>query len=312
MKIENTFIKSVLREANPIPHIWQHLCDIWHKHVTEDLKDYYYHGEEEAFLFEDFLLKAYDEFFSKELPRACLNTPSPFQSASHDSCFVVMDGMSIREGILICEALKKEGFTPRMRCSFSAIPSDTQSFREKMKSDVANSSLPAASFTTRIGKFAEINNPKKIMISGKEKCIWSHFPDVMLDKIQVGHTVISDLENMYRTSEQIVFELVRKAHAKKIIILSDHGYIRFESGFSFSLPEASRKKLRETFASSRFTTMNTTDLSELVGDGYITEFSGYYLVKSRYVWPVPGKYSIYLHGGISLMECLTPLIEVEK
>ncbi|MEA2005692.1 MAG: hypothetical protein U9O50_05475 [Acidobacteriota bacterium] len=301
MKIENDFIKSLIKEDNPIPDVWKNLLNIWLHHANGDLKDYYYRGEEEAFLFEDFLLKTYDEFFTKELPRACLNVPLPFQNATNDSCFVVMDGMSIREGALIFKALQKEGFVPKVNYSFSSIPSDTQSFREKIKSGLS-----------RLGKFVEINNPKKIRISGEEKYIWSCFPDVMLDKIQVGRTVISDLENMYETSEKIVFELLRKIKSKKIIILSDHGYIRCESGFSFSVSEGRKKKLREAFGSSRFITMDKSDLSELVNDGYIAEFSGYYLVKSRYIWPVPGKYNIYLHGGISLMECLLPVIEVER
>lgn len=301
MKIENNFIKSLIEEDNPIPYIWQNLWGIWLRHINGNLKDYYYRGEEEAFLFEDFLLKTYDEFFTKKLPGACLTVLSPFKNVTDDPCFIVMDGMSVREGALIFKALQKEGFAPKVNYSFSSIPSDTQSFREKIKSDLAGS-----------GKFVEINNPKKIRISGEEKYIWSYFPDVMLDRIQVGHTVISDLESMYKTTEKIIFELLSKIRSKKIIILSDHGYIRSEPGFSFSVPEGSKKKLKEHFGSSRFIAMDKADLSALVDKGYVVEFSGYYLVKSRYVWPVPGKYSIYLHGGVSLMECFVPVIEVVR
>ncbi|MFW6173833.1 MAG: hypothetical protein ACOC5T_08820 [Elusimicrobiota bacterium] len=134
----------------------------------------------------------------------------------------------------------------------------------------------------------------------------------MLDKIQSGRTVISDLENMYKTSEKIIFELIKKTKSKKIIILSDHGYNRSESGFSFSVSEKIKKKLRDTLGGSRFITMDKTDLTQVVKHGCVSEVSGYYLVKSRYVWPVSGKYNIYLHGGISLMECLVPVIKVEK
>jgi len=215
MKIENDFIKSLIKDKNPIPYVWQNLWSIWLCLVNGDLEDYYYRGEESASSFEDFLLKIYDEFFTKKLPRSCLNKPSPFQNHVQDSCFIVMDGMSIREGALIFKALQKEGFTPKANYSFSSIPSDTKSFREKIKPDLEGSD-----------RFVEINNPKQIRISGKEKYIWSYFPDVLLDKIQVGRTVISDLENMYNTSERIVFELLKKIDAKKIIILSDHGYIR--------------------------------------------------------------------------------------
>lgn len=301
MKVNNNFIRLLITENNPIPFVWENLLNIWLQHANEDLREYYYRGEEEAYLFEDFLLKTYDEFFTKILPKACLNEPSPFLNVTDDSSFIVMDGMSIREGVLIFKALQKEEFNPRITYAFSAIPSDTQSFREKMKSNLSGSE-----------RFIEINNPRKITISGEEKYVWSYFPDVMLGKIQVGHTVISDLENMYKTCEKIVFELLSNINSKKIIILSDHGYVRSEPGFSFSVAESRKKNLREIFGSSRFITMGICDLSELVNDGYVVDFSGYYLVKARYIWPMPGKYIIYLHGGLSLMECFVPVIEVER
>jgi len=151
-----------------------------------------------------------------------------------------------------------------------------------------------------------------IRITGREKYIWSYFPDCLLDKIQVGHTVISSFENMYETTEKIMMELATKLKTSKIIILSDHGYICSEAGFAFPVPDNKRKALRDVFGSNRYISMNQADASHLVQDGYIVDFSGYYLVKSRYIWPVPGKYSIYFHGGLSLMECFVPMIEVRK
>lgn len=301
MMIDNDFITSLIECDNPILSVWENLLNIWFNNVDCNLKEYYYRGEESAFLFEDFLLKTYDEFFTDLLPRACLNEPSPFQNISEDICYIVMDGMSIREGVLVFNALQKRGIAPKIYYSLSAIPSDTQNFREKIKSDLSARE-----------KFVEINNPKKIRISPDVRYIWSYFPDVMLDKIQVGRTVISDLENMYKTTEKIIFEVLERIESKKIIILSDHGYIRSEPGFSFSVHDSTKKKLRNTFGSSRYITMDKCDLSELVEMGFVADFSGYWLVKSRYIWPMPGKYNIYLHGGISLMECFVPVIEVER
>jgi len=301
MKLNYEFITSVIKKDNPIPLVWENLLNTWLNAYNKNLKEYYYQGEEKAFLFEEFLLKTYDELFTKVLPWACLNGRSPFQNSTSDDCFLVMDGLSIREGVLIFNALKKLDITTKIDYFFSGIPSDTQSFREKIKSHLSGKD-----------KFVEINNPKKIRISEKERLIWSYFPDVMLDKIQVGHTVISDLESMYKITEKIIFEVVERVDSKKIIILSDHGYIRLEPGFSFSVPDKIKKILRETFGSARYIRTDKADLSFLVKMGLVVEFAGYYLIKSRYVWPMPGKYNIYLHGGISLMECFVPVIEIEK
>ncbi len=301
MKLDTDFITSLIKCDNPIPSVWESLLNIWLNHAGDNLKKYYYRGEEDAFLFEDFLLKTYDEFFTEVLPRDCLNEPSPFQKGTPDVCYIVMDGMSIREGVLIFKTLQRQGIASKMNYFLSAIPSDTQSFREKIKAHLSDRD-----------KFVEINNPKEIRISPDVRFIWSYFPDVMLDKIQVGHTVISDLENMYKTTEKIILEVLERINSEKIIILSDHGYIRSEPGFSFSVPDSTKKKLREAFGSSRYITMERCDLSDLVEMGFVVDFSGFYLIKSRYIWPMPGKYNIYLHGGISLIECFVPVIEVEK
>lgn len=301
MKLNTDFITSLIKCDNPIPLVWENLLNIWLDNAGGHLKEYYYSGEKDAFLFEDFLLKTYDEFFTEVLPRACLNEPSPFQKGTSDVCFIVMDGMSIHEGVLRYETLQKQGIASKMYYSLSAIPSDTQGFREKIKPDLSGNN-----------RFVKINNPKKIRISGQESLIWSYFPDVMLDKIQIGRTVISDLENMYKTLEEIVLGVLERINSKKIIILSDHGYIRSESGFSFSVSDPARKKLREAFGSSRYIPMQRCDLSDLVEMRLVVDFSGFYPVKSRYIWPAPGKYNIYLHGGISLVECFAPVIEVER
>jgi len=301
MKLNTDLITSLINCDNPIPFVWGRLFNFWLNNAGSDLKDYYYRGEEDAFLFEEFLLKTYDEFFTNLLPRACLNEPSPFQKGTHDICFIVMDGMSIREGVLIFKTLQKQGISAKINYFLSAVPSDTLSFREKIKSDLSGKD-----------NFIEINNPKEIRISPDVRYIWSYFPDVLLNKIQVGHTVISDLENMYKTSEKIILRVLERINSKKILIFSDHGYIRSEPGFSFSVPDSIKKKLKEAFGSSRYITMDKAELSDLVQIGFVVDFAGYYLVKSRYIWPVPGKYNIYLHGGISLMECFVPVIEVER
>jgi len=296
MKLSANFIKSLVESNKPIDIVGSQLLKIWLEaaRTASNTGDFYYKGEREARAFEDFVLKAYAELYNL-LARECING-SVFQKYP-DATFIVMDGMSLREGVLVYNMLKNKG-EGVLEYSFSAIPSDTIAFREKMKVPMSN--------------FKEINDPKNIRLSGDEKYIWSRFPDVMLDKIQVGHTVISSLEEMYGIAARIVEEVMGKLNATEIIILSDHGYLRSESGFVFTTPTKATTKLQHVFGSARYISMNDADASDLVEEGYVEEFGGYYLVKSRYVWPVSGKYSIYLHGGLSLMECFTPVIKVHK
>lgn len=298
MKVKKEFLMKLIEEDNPLNSISQELLNLWLNIAkeTDNIGDYYYKGEEIAKDFEEFILKSYWEFYDL-LAKACLNSKSVFELYP-EVPILLMDGMSIRESALLYKVLKNKGYNIKHDFDFSAIPSDTEFFRKKIK--------------ISMNKFFQINKPSKIRISGDEKYIWSYFPDIMLDKIKVGHTVISSLGEMYQIVEKIVVEILSKIKTNKIIITSDHGYIRTEAGFVFHVPNVIKKKLQDIFGSKRYIEMDDLDVNKLIEDGYITEFNGYYMAKSRYLWPVPGKYSIYIHGGLSLMECIVPVLIIEK
>jgi len=298
MKIETDFMTKVIKSNNPVSLLGERLSEIWLNMAEKDneIGDYYYKGEEEVRDFEEFILKSYWEFYDW-LAKACLEEKDIFQLYP-DSTIVVMDGMSIRESALLYKSLESKGYNVKHDFNFSAIPSDTELFREKIKKPISG--------------FLQINNSKNIRLAGDERYIWSYFPDVMLDKIKTGHTVISSLEEMYKIVEKIVLEILSKLKSGRIIITSDHGYVRTEAGFVFPVSEEAKGKFQQIFGSKRYVEMDSIDVEDLKNEGYVKEFNGYYLVKSRYLWPVPGRYSIYIHGGLSLMECFVPVVEVKK
>ena len=298
MKVKTDFIIKLIENDNPVLAVGEKLLNIWiDKSKQEDaIGNYYYKGEEEVKCFEEFILKSYCEFYNL-LAKTCLKEKDIFQLYP-DTPIVIMDGMSVRESVLLCRVLEDKGYKVKHKFNFSAIPSDTETFREKIKKSIDN--------------FFKINNPKNIRLNGNEKYIWSYFPDVMLDKIKTGHTVISSLEELYKVVEKIVFEVLVKIRTERIIITSDHGYLRTEAGFVFSVSDKAKRRFQEIFGSKRYVKMDSLDVNDLKNEGYIIEFNGYYIAKSRYLWPVPGKYSIYIHGGLSLMECFTPVLIIER
>ena len=298
MKFETDFVMELIESTNPVITVGNKLLKLWLSMAEKEneIGDYYYESEEKVRDFEEFILKSYWEFYDL-LAKACLKEKDVFQLYP-DAVIVVMDGMSLRESALLYNFLKGKGYNVTHKFNFSAVPSDTEFFRENMKKPM--------------GDFFQINNPKSIRLAGDEKYVWSHFPDVMLDKIKTGHTVISSLEEMYKVVEKIVLEILAKIRAGRIVITSDHGYIRTEAGFVFSVPSKAKRKFQQIFGSKRFVKMDNIDVEDLENGGYVKEFNGYYLAKSRYLWPVPGRYSIYIHGGLSLMECFVPVLEVER
>jgi len=298
MRVETNFVMELIESTNPVITVGNKLLKLWLNMAEKknEIGDYYYKGEEKVRDFEEFILKSYWEFYDL-LAKVCLKKKDVFQLYP-GATIIIMDGMSIRESALLCNILEDKGCNVRHGFNFSAVPSDTEFFREKIKKPM--------------GDFSQINNPNNIRLTGDGKYVWSYFPDVMLDKIKTGHTVISSLEEMYKVVEKIVLEILERIKTEKMVITSDHGYIRTEAGFVFSVPDKAKRKFQQIFGSKRYVKIDSVDVEDLKNEGYIKEFNGYYLTKSRYLWPISGKYSIYIHGGLSLMECIVPVLEVEK
>jgi hypothetical protein len=298
MEFKTDFIKSLMEQPDSVDAVGRELIQLWADSArNNNLEEHYYKGEESVKDFEDLFVNSYPEFYDA-LAKTCINRKNVFDLYP-SAKIIVMDGMSLRESALLFNAIMHKGFSVKQEFNFSSVPSDTENFREKIGYSKRN--------------FSTINSENDInSLTNDAQLFWSSFPDILLDKIQVGHTKISSLVQMYETVEKIVFSILSKIEADTIIITSDHGYIMTESGLNFPLDNKAKDECQRAFGSKRYVSIGNLYLDSLVSKGYIKDFNGYYVAKSRYLWPVPGKYSIYIHGGLSLMECFTPVIVIER
>lgn len=298
MEFKADFIKSLIEEPDSVDTVGRELIRLWTDSArNNNLEEHYYKGEESIKDFEDLLVNSYPEFYDA-LAKACINRKSVF-NLYPSAKIIVMDGMSIRESTLLFNELMHKGFNVKHELNFSSVPSDTENFREKIN------------YKER--KFLPVNDENAInLLTQDTQFIWSYFPDILLDKIQVGHTKISSLVQMYENVKKIVLSMLSKIESDTILITSDHGYIMTESGLNFPLDDRAKAECQKAFGSKRYVSMDNLYLNNLVSKGYVKDFNGFYVAKSRYLWPVPGKYSIYIHGGLSLMECFTPVLIIER
>ncbi len=298
MEFKTDFIKSLIEEPDSVDAVGRELIRLWTDNARNNcLEEHYYKGEESIKDLENLLVSSYPEFYDA-LAKTCINRKSVFDLFPNAK-IIVMDGMSLRESTLLFNEIMHKGFSVKQEFNFSSVPSDTENFREKIGYKKRN--------------FSTVNSENDInLLTNDNQFLWSYFPDILLDKIQVGHTKISSLTQMYGTVEKIVLSLISKIESDTILITSDHGYIMTESGLNFPLDNKAKNECQKAFGSKRYVSMDNLYLDNLVSKGYIKDFNGYYVAKSRYLWPVPGKYSIYIHGGLSLMECFTPVLIIER
>jgi hypothetical protein len=295
VKLTSEQLEGLVDEDDPVPVVWGALWDIWAP-AAEDLGTHY-DRETTSISFEGTLRDIYLEFYQEVLPDRCVSEPSI--DVPDGGTFLVMDSMSVREAPLFVRALESKGYDVSIGYSFATVPSETTPYRER----VGYRELKKEHKTT------DVKSHEDPSIDGDEGIVWSRYPDSLLETIQEGKTELSTVEEAYEKTESVLLSVVEQLDTDRIVIGSDHGYVRLESGYTFPIGESQKNRLQEVF-SERFVSVGEANADDIVDEGLVAEEDGYYLPIGRYTWPARGKYSTYQHGGMSLVECLTPRIEV--
>lgn len=306
-------VEELLESNNPIDLMWEELKNIYLEEDKDDIRKYYSQTEKKVKNLERFLLKAYFELYQEVLvKRAKQGELELFEELddNDDETYLLMDALSLREMGLLFNKLKAEGYRVELDYGLAALPSDTQFYRKKIRLDIIKRTI----------KYRRVNDYNNINIFGDERFIWSSYPDTLVEEVRSGQTLKNDLTEVYKKTEGVVFEVLNKTNKSKVIIGSDHGYIRTEAAYNIDLKNKTVKKwLRKLFGGSRFVAKEEAEqklAEKLLERNLIVEVNNeegsYYLPISHYSWPVSGKYSTFSHGGLSLLEVITPRIIVVK
>ncbi|WP_280585077.1 alkaline phosphatase [Halorubrum sp. Boch-26] len=288
-------LTRLIESDDPVPAVWDTLWDIWYP-AGDDVTEHY-GRETDAVSYERLLLDVYQEFFTDVLPDKCVNEAS--LDIPEDGTFVVMDAMSVREASMFVDMLEDEGHEPETGFSFSSVPSETKFYRDRVD----------YSQIKKDHKTADVKSQEP-SLDGDEEIIWCRYPDALLENIQEGKTKLSSIEEMYEKTETALQAILDQLDTDRVVIGSDHGYARLDSGHTFQISDSEKSALQETF-SGRFESVGDVDARHLVNAGLVVEADGYYMPIGRYTWPARGKYSTFQHGGLSLAECLTPRIKLD-
>lgn len=297
MKIPNKLVENLVEKDNPFPTIFTHLTqNIWKP--QEDLSDYF-QQDVEAKEFEKFLQDTYFELFTEELPK---HASGSLDVDLNSQNLVLLDMLSIREAVLLREHLEDEGYEVDFNYSFSAMPSTTEAFKKKID-------LPEKK---KEYKFKKINDPQNFSLDGDEDFVWSSFPDKWLESIQEGKKVLSSDEEVYEKTQEHLDKILDQIEGEEIVVTSDHGYNVQKGAYQFSLAPSDQKKIKEVMGNNRSIRDIDVDADKLVDAGFLVRYDGYLMAQARNIWPIGGSYSIYQHGGISLMECITPKLKIKR
>jgi len=276
-------------------------------------------GEEQTNLLEILIASAADRIYGE-----LLSNPDPSKTllsalSDSDTALIVFDGLSIREIPMILNLADKSGFNISLTgTSQAAIPSETMDFieRELPCGHIAPSQLQTRRELREKGIAAIYSRDITQPLSGEYEesplLVWSSFPDVTYK--DSGARFEGHFDNIHTMFETAWVNIVQSIKGKKrIIITSDHGYIFFGTGMDFPRTPSALRELNTYFGNNRNISLGENPKPPESDDIWTDTSHNVALVKGRVRTRSTGEAAsrLYRHGGLSLMEMITPWIELE-
>jgi hypothetical protein len=239
---------------------------------------------------------------------------------------LILDGLSLRELPWLIQGAKERGFTlHEVTANASELPGKTNEFAQALgfgsRSQLQNNGGGLA-HRLQPGQTECVDMPWKDcegLINGtpgaKNWVFWHHWPD---SKVHDGAGAGQGLDILTRDaadqlgSDEFWAFVERLATGRRLVITSDHGYAA--TGYFPDADGEVGQFLKKTFASGR-SAKGTGDVGPFVPPVALQVHSphgAHLLALGRWKWKSQGGYPTLTHGGLSLLEVLSPFIEISK
>lgn len=236
---------------------------------------------------------------------------------------LILDGLSLRELPFLLFGASERGLTVHnVEATTSELPGETTQFaqalgfqqRSSLSNNAAGNShrLPGARTESADLPWTDCAN----MIGAEPNWVfWHHWPDSRVHELFVAG---QGLETLSKEAAQTLISnefwsfVERLATGRRVVITSDHGYAA--PGLFADAPEEQAKFLRDTFKSGR-SANNHGDTGPWVPPiamSLTSRRGNYRLALGRRKWKSQGGYPTLAHGGLSLLEVLSPFVELTK
>jgi hypothetical protein len=308
------FATDLITSQNPLDIIFNTYKEIWKPLKDSNINEFYVDKERVTNKVEHFILKtffdAYDILLAGIRKSEVITRFKP-----EDEKIILMDGMSIREAGILAEALEKRGYIiEEDTYAFSQMPSTTQSF---MKQVFGVASLASLNNWDGYKVVTVSSGQVPAFLPQRERCIlWVSFPDELLHH---SRGIMNTPQEALSKTADVLVKAVDELDSDRFVLTSDHGYIYTKLATLFlKAHEADERVLKRVFGAARGlspieSNPEIDQLRSLSADRNYAVFDakGCY-IKGRFYWSLPGRQPDVVHGGLSFMECLVPMMRFTR
>lgn len=247
----------------------------------------------------------------------------PGYAGSGAKAVLILDGLSLRELPWLLQGAKERGFALReVSANASELPGETNEFaralgfgsRSQLQNNGGGLAHKLAPTHTECVDMAW-KDCAGLVDASPNWVFWHHWPD---SRLHDGSGAGQGLDMLTRNAaEQLSSDdfwafIERLATGRRLVITSDHGYAA--TGYFPDADGAVATHLKQTFSSGR----------NKAGHGDVGSFvppvalqidgphGAHLLALGRLKWKSQGGYPTLTHGGLSLLEMLSPFVELSK
>lgn len=236
---------------------------------------------------------------------------------------LILDGLSLRELPWLLQGSKERGFAlHEVSANGSELPGETDEFARALgfagRSKLQNNGGGLA-HNLQAARTESVDLPWKdcetLVGHGPNQVFWHHWPDA---KLHDGSGAGKGLEPLTKNvAEQLSGDdfwafVERLATGRRLVITSDHGYAA--TGYFPDADGEVGQFLKQTFSSGR-NKPGRGDTGPFVPPVALqvnSPHGAYLLALGRRKWRSQGGYPTLTHGGLSLLEVLSPFVELSK
>lgn len=229
----------------------------------------------------------------------------PVASAESGSV-VIMDALSLREGFQLEREFQEEtdwevelDWAPVER-----LPSETNFITQAWFDSHAPSAVNRDDFRF----VGDMNVPQ--LPGTSPEYVWARYPDKRLESAMKGNYSTENVSDIYADVKALLEEIITESVHSEFLVSSDHGYINHLGNNPYSLRDDLEEGLSGKFSGRSREVANGYVYQQLEEAGVIKRANDHYMVAGHYSWTQRGGTKRIMHGGLSLPECMTPVLRI--
>ena len=239
---------------------------------------------------------------------------------------LILDGLSLRELPWLLQGAKARGFTTHeVAVCASELPGETDEFARALgfanRSKLQNNGGGGLTHKLQPAQTESIDLPWKdceglvgSASGAKNWVFWHHWPDAKLHDYGAGQglELLTKDAAQQLSSDDFWSFVERLATGRRLVITSDHGYAA--TGYFPDADGEVGRFLKQMFGSSRSKAGagETGPFVPPVALHIDGPHGAHLLALGRRKWKSQGGYPTLTHGGLSLLEVLSPFVEISK